>query len=84
MSEQEVISPKTPQEQFTKLKDYYAKAISEGRMHTTSFYEEVFLNPDTGVYAEFADDEMISIIARTMNESWKGRESIGRVDSRNK
>lgn len=84
MVEKEDIGQKTPQEQFLESKDYYAKAIKEGRIYATHFYREVFVSAETEVYAEFIDSEMMSIISRNMNESWVGRESKGLVDGSNR
>ena len=68
---------------FESAREYWLTALTEKRIHNTSFLQEVFKGPNAELYQERADDEMLMLIARTLNSTWVGRESTGRVDTIN-
>lgn len=62
----------THQQRFDNARSYWQKAVEEGRLSVTDFYKQVFESAETEIYRENADDEMLMLIARTLNETWVG------------
>ena len=74
----------TMEQRFDNAHAYWQKAIDDGRAHKTEYYQQVFNSPETQLYREMANDEIIMIIARTMNTAWiELPPSYGRPDPNN-
>ncbi len=72
-------------ERFSNARDYWSKAMVEGRIYRTQFFHQVFESPETEIYQERADDEMLMLIAKTLNETWVGNTNgHGRVGINNR
>ena len=74
----------TSQQRFDNAYSYWQKAVVDGRAMETDFYKQVFESEETDIYRENADDEMLMLIAITLNETWTGiTRSHGRRDVNN-
>lgn len=72
-------------ERFDSDKEYWTNAVKDGRAQKTEFFMQVFESPETEIYREVADDEMIMTIARTLNDTWIGYvQSHGKIDTNNR
>ena len=71
------------QKRFRVAREYWQNAVNEGRLYKSQFYQEIFESPETYLYEESADDDMIFLIARTLNETWVGVNKEGIVDDNN-
>lgn len=77
--------PLTFQERFDNAQGYWKKVIDEGRAVNTDFYSQVFESEEAVIYREIADDELLMLIARTLNETWVGMtKSHGKIDTANR
>jgi hypothetical protein len=74
------VPPITFQERFDNSRNYWQQAIKEERAVRTQFFDQVFESEESVIYREIADDEMLMLIARTLNETWVGiAKCYGRV-----
>lgn len=73
------LNEKTYSEQFSDLKEWFGKAVEKGTNSGIEYHNKVFKSPDSEVYQEFADEEMIRDISENFNRMWVGRTTNGRT-----
>jgi len=69
------LAPPTPQERFDTSRDYWSKAVEEGRLHDNSFFRATFYGPDSESLRSSVDDDMMLTIAKELNKYWVGNDS---------
>ena len=75
MFERGNFTPEQDREQEKRFDDaqkYWQKALDEGRIYRTKFFEEVFMSPESVAYREMGDDELLLHVAKTLNGTWVG------------
>ena len=59
---------------FDSAQSYWKKALDEGRIYRTQFFTQAFDSPESKLYRERCDDELILYVAKTLNGLWVGDE----------
>ncbi len=60
------------EKRFDSSRTWWQKQAHEGKILKGVFFTEVFDSPQTEIYREFATDELIMHISKTLNETWIG------------
>lgn len=66
-------------QRFVIAREFWKKAVSQGRARRTEFYEEAFGSPESELYEEFATDEIIFLTAKGMSEALVKHENLPAV-----
>lgn len=69
---------------FDQAKSWWESQILRGTALKTPFFSEVFESPQTEIYRELCDEELLLHVSKTLNGSWVGNNSHGIRDLNNR